>query len=82
MKTETKITVGKATKYKKVRMDVAKIIAMYKDGKLISEIAVACGYPPNTGQNRTRRIIEKAGLYKRPAKKAAKKSAAKKAAKK
>jgi hypothetical protein len=34
MKKQAKeITVGKATKYKRVKFDVAKIIALYKSGK-------------------------------------------------
>jgi hypothetical protein len=70
------ITVGKATKFKKVKFDVAKIIAAYKSGKPVSAIAVAIGFPPNCGQNRTRRVLEQAGVYKRTAKKAAKKKAA------
>lgn len=71
------ITVGKAVKYKKVKLDVAKIIALYKSGKPVSQIALAIGYPPNCGQNRTRRVLEQAGIYKQKAvKKAAKKKAA------
>jgi hypothetical protein len=78
MKKESKeITVGKATKFKKVKFDVAKIIALYKSGKPVSAIAVAIGFPPNCGQNRTRRVLEQAGIYKRTAsKKPAKKKAA------
>lgn len=72
------ITVGKAVKYKKVKFDVGKIIALYKSGKPVSQIALAIGFPPNCGQNRTRRVLELAGIYKRTAaKKAAKKKAAK-----
>jgi len=71
------ITVGKAVKYKKVKLDVAKIIALYKSGKPVAQIALAIGYPPNCGQNRTRRVLEQAGIYKRTtAKKTAKKKAA------
>jgi hypothetical protein len=71
------ITVGKAVKYKKVKLDVAKIIALYKSGKPVAQIALAIGYPPNTGNNRTRRVLEQAGIYKQKAvKKAAKKKAA------
>ncbi|HEY2495432.1 MAG TPA: hypothetical protein VGK24_00050 [Candidatus Angelobacter sp.] len=33
------INAGKATKYKKVKFDVAKIIALYKSGKPVSQIA-------------------------------------------
>lgn len=40
MKESKEITVGKATKYKKVKFDVAKIIALYKSGKPVSQIAV------------------------------------------
>jgi hypothetical protein len=64
------IKTGKATKYKKVKLDVAKIIALYKSGKPVSQIAQAIGYPPNAGNNRVRNILMKAGL-KKPAKKKA-----------
>jgi hypothetical protein len=78
MKKQAKeITVGKATKYKRVKFDVAKIIALYKSGKPVAQIALAIGYKPNTGQNRTRRVLEQAGIYKSTAKKATKKKAAK-----
>jgi hypothetical protein len=78
MEKESKeITVGKATKYKRVKFDVAKIVALYKSGKPVSQIALAIGFPPNCGQNRTRRVLEQAGVYKRTA---SKKPARKKAA--
>lgn len=70
------IRIGKATKHKTVKFAVAKIIALYKSGKPVSRIALAIGFPPNCGQNRTRRVLEQAGIYKRTAKKAAKKKAA------
>jgi hypothetical protein len=78
MKKQSKeITIGKSTKFKKVKMDVARIIAAYKSGKPVSAIALAIGFPPNCGQNRTRRVLEQAGIYKQKAvKKAAKKKAA------
>jgi hypothetical protein len=59
-----KITVGPATKFTKVRFDVSRIIALYKSGKPVSQIAELIGYPKNTGQNRTRRVLEQAGVYK------------------
>jgi len=71
MKKQSKeITVGKAVKYKRVKFNVAKIVAMYKSGKPVSHIAKAIGYPPNTGQNRVSNVLLKAGL-KKPAKKKA-----------
>jgi len=78
MKKQAKeITVGKATKFKRVKFDVAKIIAAYKSGKPVSQIALSLGFPANCGQNRTRRVLEQAGIYKRTAaKKATKKKAA------
>jgi hypothetical protein len=42
-------------------------IEMYKAGKGLSEIAQAMGYPPNRGQNRVRYALEKAGIYKKGA---------------
>jgi hypothetical protein len=68
------ITAGKATKYKKVKFDIAKIVALYKSGKPVSQIAQAIGYPPNTGNNRVRTVLMKADPNY--GKKAAKKKAA------
>lgn len=68
------ITIGKATKHKRVKFDVTQIIKLYKSGKPVSEIALALGYPANCGQNRTRRVLVEAGIYKAPTK-PAKKSA-------
>lgn len=65
------ITVGKAVKYKKVKLDIAKIVALYKSGKPVSQIALTIGYPKNTGNNRVRNLLMKAGVYKKPAKKKA-----------
>lgn len=62
-----KITVGTATKFKKVNFDVSRIIALYKSGKPVSQIAEALGFPKNCGQNRTRRVLMAAGIYKRSA---------------
>ena len=73
---KNEITVGKAVKYKKVKFDVAKIIALYKSGKPVAQIALTIGFPAGCGQNRTRRVLEQAGIYKRTAKKPAKKRAA------
>jgi DNA-binding NarL/FixJ family response regulator len=64
VKKAKQIKVGKAVKYKKVKVSPARVIAMYKDGKKVSEIALALGYPKNTGQNRIRRILMVAGVYK------------------
>lgn len=61
------ITVGTATKYSKVKFDPAHIIALYKSGKPVSQIAEAIGYPKNTGHNRTRRVLVAAGIYGRTA---------------
>jgi hypothetical protein len=60
---KTKITVGKSTKFKRVKMDVSKIIALYKSGKPVSQIALALGFPKNCGHNRTRRVLIMAGVY-------------------
>ena len=58
----TQIKVGVATKFKKVKFDVPKIVAMYKSGKPISQIALAIGYPRNAGNNRVHNLLMKAGL--------------------
>jgi hypothetical protein len=57
-----KINAGVATKYKKVRFDVAKITAMYKAGKPVSQIALSVGYAPNTGNNRVRNTTDESGV--------------------
>src|SRR5215469_6415423 len=49
-----KIKVGTATKHKKVKFDLNKIVSLYKSGKPVSQIALALGFPANCGQNRTR----------------------------
>lgn len=54
---------GFRVKYTKVKFDTARIIKLYKAGKSVNEIALAIGYPPRTGQNRTRLVLAKAGLY-------------------
>lgn len=71
-----KITVGKAIKHKKVKMDIGKIVTLYKSGKPVSQIALALGFPKNCGQNRTRRVLVQAGVYQKTF---TKKRAAKKA---
>ncbi len=70
-KNGTTITVGKSTRYKKVNFSPARIIALFKAGKNVSEIAQALGFPKNQGQNRTRRVLVQAGVYKKAAKKKA-----------
>lgn len=58
------IAVGTTTKkYAEVKFAPSRIIALYKEGKTVSQIAQAIGYPKNTGQNRTRRVLEQAGIY-------------------
>jgi DNA-binding NarL/FixJ family response regulator len=48
----------------KVKWNPARIRRMYKAGKNVSQIAKAIGYEPNTGNNRVRNFLAKAGLYK------------------
>lgn len=62
-------------KYKKVDFNPSRILKMFKAGKTVNEIALAIGYPPNTGQNRTRKVLAAAGVYngaKAPSKKVGK----------
>jgi hypothetical protein len=54
-----KIRVGKATKFKKVKFDVAKIVALYKSGKPVSDIALAIGF------RRTAARTARAGYWSR-----------------
>lgn len=57
------IAVGTTTeKYSDVKFDPARIIALHKEGKNVSQIAQAIGYPKGHGNNRTRRVLEQAGL--------------------
>lgn len=54
----------KATKYRKVKWVPARIKRQYRAGKTVAEIARQAGYPPNTGQNRVRGLLMRAGIYK------------------
>lgn len=57
------IAVGTTTeKYSDVKFAPARIIALHKEGKNVSQIAQSCGYPKGHGNNRTRRVLEAAGL--------------------
>jgi hypothetical protein len=47
-----------------VNFDVAKIAKLFKEGKNVSQISIAIGYPKNVGQNRTRKALVQAGLLK------------------
>lgn len=53
---------ARQSKYK-VKFNPKRIVRMYKAGKSVNEIALAIGYPENTGQNRTRNVLIKEGLY-------------------
>jgi len=48
----------------KVKFNAKRIVAMYKAGKNVSQIAQAVGYPKGTGNNRTRNVLIEAGVYK------------------
>lgn len=57
------IVLGTTTeKYAAVKFDPARIVAMHKEGKNVSQIAQAIGYPKGHGNNRTRRVLVAAGL--------------------
>lgn len=57
------VKIGTTTeKYAGVKFDAARIIALHKEGKNVSQIAQAIGYPKGHGNNRTRRVLEAAGL--------------------
>lgn len=59
----SEIAVGTTSqKFAAVKFDPARIVALHKEGKNISQIAIALGYPKNCGQNRTRRVLVAAGL--------------------
>jgi hypothetical protein len=54
-----------------VKFDPKKVVALYRTGKSVAQIAHAMGYPKGSGNNRTRNVLIKAGLYK-PAKRSKK----------
>jgi hypothetical protein len=57
------VKIGTTTeKYADVKFDPTKIVALHKEGKNVSQIAQAIGYPKGHGNNRTRRVLEQAGL--------------------
>lgn len=57
------IAVGTTTeKYSAVKFSAERVISLHKEGKNVSQIAQACGYPPGHGNNRTRRVLVAAGL--------------------
>lgn len=57
------IAVGTSSKkFANVDFAPTKIIALHKEGKNVSQIAQAIGYPKNHGNNRTRRVLVAAGL--------------------
>lgn len=56
---------GQMSKYKKVKFDVKRVVRLYKSGKNVSQIAQLVGYPAGHGNNRTRSVLVKAGVYKK-----------------
>jgi hypothetical protein len=54
----------KSTAYPDVHFNVERIVRLFKEGKNVSEIAQAVGYPKGHGNNRTRAALVKAGLIK------------------
>jgi len=54
--------------YPKVKWNPARIVRLYKAGRNVNQIALAVGYPKNTGQNRVRNLLIKKGLYKKSGK--------------
>jgi hypothetical protein len=54
----------KSAAYPDVHFNVERICKLFKDGKNVSEIAQAVGYPKGHGNNRTRAALVKAGLIK------------------
>jgi hypothetical protein len=54
-------------KYKKVKFNPKRILKLYAAGKNVCQIAQALGYPKGKGQNRTRKVLVKAGVYKKRA---------------
>ena len=51
-------------KYKKVKFSPKQIVKLYASGLNVSKIAQRCGYPLGHGQNRVRKVLVKAGVYK------------------
>jgi len=52
------------TKYKNVKLSPKRILKLYASGQNVSTIAQRCGYPRGHGQNRVRKVLVKAGVYK------------------
>jgi hypothetical protein len=52
-------TVGKAN----IKFSATRAVKLYQSGKSVPQIALAMGYPPGTGNNRTRAALVKAGVY-------------------
>jgi hypothetical protein len=47
-----------------IRFEIDKAVKLYKEGKKISEIALAQGFSKNSGQNRTLAALVKPGVAK------------------
>ena len=61
---------GHVVRIEGVKFDVEKAVRLYKEGKSISDIAKAMGYPKGKGNNRTHAALMKAGVAKpRPSEK-------------
>jgi hypothetical protein len=54
-----------AKQHSDVKFDPARIVALHKEGKNVSQIAQAIGYLKGHGNNRVRDALLKAGVYKR-----------------
>jgi hypothetical protein len=50
-------------RYPKV-LNAKLILKLYASGQNVSTIAQRCGYPRGHGQNRVRKVLVKAGVYK------------------
>jgi hypothetical protein len=49
---------------KTVKWNPARIKRMYREGRNVSQIAQAIGYPAGHGNNRVRNLLQKSGVYK------------------
>lgn len=50
-------------RYPKV-LNPKQILRLYADGKCVAHIAAKSGYPVGHGNNRVRKVLVKAGVYK------------------
>lgn len=54
-------------RYPKV-LSTKRVVRLYSKGVNVSQIAQRCGYPVGHGNNRVRKVLVRAGIYKKASK--------------